>query len=160
MNDLKVRSKKIGGYCQKKPILIIETPGGLYIFSTINDKNEPVILATAPHIGIGKFLVEQKCNNIKWLSDELLIKSNSHFEKMADESFNLFFKIFLDPSISSADFVNSTHHKLYYYFYDGVVGISDLKNLKKFKQTKKLPHVTLVRPADFSEPLNFLMFLV
>jgi hypothetical protein len=87
LKDTDIAVKSIAGECKDgKPIVYIQTTGGLHaVFKKAKD-NQIEAIAAAPHIGIMKWLAEKKEPDLKWKegfeNDDLNKSEQVYFQEL------------------------------------------------------------------------------
>lgn len=145
-----IKEKKVvGKISDGRPVVMIETHGGLFAMFARGKHSDVETLATAPHKAICAFLAEEKVkkdgDEIKW-NDKLdeTVKSEEQ------DRFEILRKKLFDPELGLA---KAECHS--YLFYDQVEGSFELigeSELQKAIDAGEIYRFGFLRKADFSEP--------
>ena len=147
------RKEIIGTSGDGKPIVLVETKGGLFACFTKNKEGEVVSLAAAPHIGIMKYLAEKEDPDLKW--DEKIEKSES-LVKSETAQFDRMRSMIFGQSLAKSELIDAQDT---YFVYDTAKKVIEILNKTEIIERiseKSIDPFCVVRPLDLSGPADVL----
>lgn len=142
-----IKDKKVVGHMSDdRPIVMVETYGGLFAFFTKSKDGSVETLAAAPHRAIGAFMCEQKDPDIKW---------NKRIDEISKTEASELFTSLRDRMLSP-DLSLVKSDEQYYLYYDHNEGTFELvhgADLQDMARSGEIDVFGLIRKADFSEPI-------
>jgi hypothetical protein len=140
-----VKSKAVVGHlADGRPIVMVETHGGLFAFFTKSKDGSVETLAAAPHRAVGAFLCEQKEKGIKW---------NKKLEELSKSAPQQMFEVLrariLSPVLGLAK--SSSDLYLYYDYRNARIEVIDGSEIRPMLRDGDLDPYAFLRRADLSE---------
>lgn len=145
LKDTDIAVKSIAGECKDgKPIVYIQTTGGLHAVFKKNKDSQIEAIAAAPHIGIMKWLAEKKEPDLKWKegfeNDDLNKSEKVYFDELR--------KMIFSPKAKNLISKNEDIYLVYDY-HSNKIEMMDKEELKD--TINLLPSHTLIRKSSLEE---------
>lgn len=150
INDdhLKERPKVVGHTGDGRPIVMVETKGGLFAFFAKKD-GKVQTLAAAPHRAIGAFLCEQKDREIKWNDKLDELSKTDLFLAVRDRMLST------EIALSKTD----TEYYLHYDQNEATIHLAHVDEIRAMVESGEIDPFSIVRKSDLSEPVTLARYL-
>lgn len=149
ITDDLVKNKFVAGHTSEgKPIIFVETHGGLFACFSKSKSGGYETLATAPHKAILRWMCEKKEKGLQW-SPEFTGEQPTHAQKFAQMREAMFSPDQVKKSESDSDdyMVYDVENKAF--------AIMDGEELEKSIKTKEIGRMCILRKSDCTEKPSF-----